>query len=384
MQALTDHGSLAPLKYKGFGEPDLQDVRSSMGDFRADDLSLICDTEGAITSALDAWEQHGFGKRSIAFTVSVAHAESVAKAFNIRFNCQGHRAIVVTGDTPLGERQTHFAAIAAGPGTHGGVTMLVSCAALSTGFDVPAIEVGLLMRPTKSFAVHMQQIGRVARPSLGTGKDHGLILDLAGNVSRLGFPEDLSEAMSWETVLFPAKTAGSGPPPTRVCPECKAIERASAKRCSQCDYEFPMNSHRLEAIGQVVDLRRNRSKTPLDTSKWVEADYRAYYRGLRMQAWTRGQIITTAYAMYMAKKFPAPFDTPKREWCFGSLFGDRPTKANAAAFYSRLVQWQEAKQKDYAWMIQRFAEEFGKSVSLSTAKAEYETTIAPMLGEKAV
>jgi hypothetical protein len=88
--------------------------------------------------------------------------------------------------------------------------------------------------------------------------------------------------------------------------------------------------------------------------------------------------------MYLAKKFPAPFDTPKREWCFGSLFGDRPTKANAAAFYSRLVQWQEVKQKDYAWMIQRFAEEFGKSVSLSTAKAEYEATIAPMLGEKAV
>jgi hypothetical protein len=55
----------------------------------------------------------------------------------------------------------------------------------NTGFDLPALEVAVMARPTKFAGLYVQSVGRVLRLSPGTGKTRALILDVVGAV-RLG------------------------------------------------------------------------------------------------------------------------------------------------------------------------------------------------------
>ena len=98
--------------------------------------------------------------------------------------------------------------------------VLTSCNVISIGFDEPSVEVGLMLRPTQSSAMHFQQLGRVMRISPQTGKAYGIILDQAGNLQRLGFPEDV------EDYTLPTQnrsTGGGGVAPTKPCPACGRI-----------------------------------------------------------------------------------------------------------------------------------------------------------------
>jgi superfamily II DNA or RNA helicase len=130
------------------------------------------------------WRRLVPGKRTIAFCVDIEHARHVAE----EFRRAGIPADTVEGNTPIKERQRMYADC-----EKNGFLLLTSCNVISIGFDEPSVEVGLLLRPTQSSALHIQQIGRVMRISPQTGKACGIILDQAGNLERLGFPEDIDE-----------------------------------------------------------------------------------------------------------------------------------------------------------------------------------------------
>jgi DNA repair protein RadD len=61
----------------------------------------------------------------------------------------------------------------------GEIEILVSCDLISEGLDVPSVGAIILLRPTESLALAMQQIGRWMRPA--EGKAHLCVLDHAGN-----------------------------------------------------------------------------------------------------------------------------------------------------------------------------------------------------------
>ena len=73
----------------------------------------------------------------------------------------------------------------------GDTTLLVNCMVLAEGFDCPAIDTIVLLRPTQSRALLCQQVGRVTR--LWPGKEFGLILDFFWLTARhkLCAPADL-------------------------------------------------------------------------------------------------------------------------------------------------------------------------------------------------
>src|SRR5258705_13728283 len=61
-----------------------------------------------------------------------------------------------------------------------GETLILSNVDLfSEGFDVPAIEAVLMLRPTKSLGLYLQMVGRALRPTVN--KSHAIIIDLVGN-----------------------------------------------------------------------------------------------------------------------------------------------------------------------------------------------------------
>ncbi|MEO1148313.1 MAG: DEAD/DEAH box helicase, partial [Cyanobacteria bacterium J06638_22] len=163
-------GFLAPMKYYGMpleNQIDLDGVRTVGGDFDERDLKIACDRPELVQRIVEEWHRLTPDKRSIAFCVDVEHAHHVADAFNQA----GIPAATVEGNTPIKERHRLYRAL-----RDEDILVLTSCNVISIGFDEPSVEVGLLLRPTQSRALHFQQIGRVMRISPRTDKLHGTIL----------------------------------------------------------------------------------------------------------------------------------------------------------------------------------------------------------------
>ncbi|WP_428266246.1 DUF3427 domain-containing protein [Haliangium sp.] len=108
--------------------------------------------------------------RGLGFCVSVAHARFMAKAFN----GAGVAAVAVWSDTPDGERQAALRDLAAGR-----VQVVFSVDLFNEGVDVPAVDTLLLLRPTDSPTLFLQQLGRGLRRH--DGKSVCTVLDFVGH-----------------------------------------------------------------------------------------------------------------------------------------------------------------------------------------------------------
>lgn len=107
--------------------------------------------------------------RALAFCVSVEHAEFMARALTAR----GVPARAVHGQTPASER-------AAAPGLlqRREVNVLCTCDLYNEGVDLPYVDTLLLLRPTQSATLFLQQLGRGLRHS--KDKPSCLVLDFIG------------------------------------------------------------------------------------------------------------------------------------------------------------------------------------------------------------
>src|SRR5690606_40419450 len=98
---------------------------------------------------------------------------STAESFAQDFRDQGISTEVVTGSTPVEERQEIFKRY-----QERETQVLANCMVLTEGWDMPQAEVAVIARPTQSRGRFIQMAGRVLRPL--PGKDKALILDVVG------------------------------------------------------------------------------------------------------------------------------------------------------------------------------------------------------------
>ncbi|WP_448562251.1 DEAD/DEAH box helicase [Trichothermofontia sp.] len=351
-------GMLAPMRY--FGLPmadqiDLAGVRTIAGDYAESDLKNACDRPALIQRIVEEWQRLTPGKRTIAFCVDITHAEHVAAAFQT----VGVPAAMVSGEMPVADRQPLYEALGRGE-----LLVLTSCNVISIGFDRPEVEVGLLLRPTQSLALHHQQIGRVMR--MAPGKTCGTILDQAGNLLRLGFPEDLDAY----TLTCGETTSGESIIPKRQCPQCNWVCHAALPRCPACGFQFP---NLATAVINEADLVEVLSQYEREASPAIRQQIH-HYRQLRQRGYQQGQDPTWA-----ALQFRHTFGVlPKRSWSKGAIFGHTPTQRDYETYLAHLKQMAIAQGKHYSWVHQEFLDEFGSDASHWIA-ARMQTTVKPAL-----
>jgi hypothetical protein len=186
---------------------DMSHVRTLGGDYHKGDLADAVDQRG-----LEHYRTHLDGRTAIGFTVTIAHAEHVAA----QFTAAGIVAASIDGTMSRDERRALVDRLRCGD-----LKILTSCQIISEGFDAPAVNGALLLRPTQSFALYRQQIGRCLRPKPDGSK--AIILDHVGNVERFGLPDAHHE---WS--LDSQK---------RTLAEKR--ELADFRKCKACDVVFP-------------------------------------------------------------------------------------------------------------------------------------------------
>src|SRR5690606_35885928 len=148
---------------------DLASVARSRGDYQEGQLGEALEASGAGPVIAKAYKDHAGNRQGVLFTPTVSTAESFAQDFRD----QGISTEVVTGSTPVQERQEIFNRY-----QERETQVLANCSVLTEGWDMPQAEVAVIARPTQSRSLFIQMAGRVLRPF--PGKEKALILVVVG------------------------------------------------------------------------------------------------------------------------------------------------------------------------------------------------------------
>lgn len=241
---LVGAGHLAP--YRLFCPPsdiDLSGIKTTAGDYQRSGLSSRLDRPEITGDAVEHYRKYANGTPFVAFCVSVEHAAHVAE----QFRGAGIPTRNLDGTMPADERRSILNGLRSGQ-----IAGVASCDLISEGFDLPRITTAILLRPTKSLIIYVQQTGRALRPF--DGKDHAIILDHAGNALRHGLP-DQGRAWSLEGRGKGARSAHEAGIQIRHCRLCFAVYPGGLDRCPHCNGLAERTGRKIEERdGELIEI----------------------------------------------------------------------------------------------------------------------------------
>lgn len=254
---------MSELKSRGFltgydiyTHPDVAEIggkfRMSMGDFDKAQISEAVDKPKIIGNAVAHYSKICPGAPFIAFCANVAHAENTALAFRNA----GYNVVSLDGGMDKDVRKRAIESLANGS-LHG----ITSCDIISEGTDIPRATVAILLRPTASETLFLQQVGRVLRPVYSgdydlsgddgrlaaisaSEKPRAIILDHVGNVGefkkdqfipRHGLP-DADRDWSLDAKKRKKSSAKATSVPIRVCENCYLTYPPRLNVCPGCGH----------------------------------------------------------------------------------------------------------------------------------------------------
>ncbi|HEX3444779.1 MAG TPA: DEAD/DEAH box helicase, partial [Chthoniobacterales bacterium] len=225
---------------------DLRGVKRTAGDFNIGDLSEAIGHE-LEKAAEQVVKNIADRNRVLAFTPTIDEARIFAQLCAER----GVKADYVSGAcSNRDEKVARF--------KDGDIKLLANCLVLTEGFDCPAIDTVVLLRPTQSRALLCQQVGRVTR--LWPGKEFGLLLDFFWLTAR-------------HKLCAPADLDGVEEEPAAVDPDIP--EPGRRKSLAQ----------KLQEEGALeerdFDPLANQPADPFDVDAWLSVDHLFYDPYLR-------------------------------------------------------------------------------------------------------
>lgn len=243
---LMAEGFLSRCRVFAPAQVDVTGIKRTGGDYNKQELSAAMNKPKITGDAIEHYKKHADSLPAVAFCVSIEHAKEVSEAFTKA----GYASVHVDGSMTEEERASKLNGLASGK-----YKVITSCDLISEGVDVPCITVGILLRPTQSTSLYLQQVGRCLRPA--PGKKEAIILDHAGNAIKHGLPDQdrdwtLEEGLKEENRPKLAKAWR--------CPVCFAVHEP-AVQCPVCGYIYPAQEREkrrpVEVDGQLVELTTN-------------------------------------------------------------------------------------------------------------------------------
>lgn len=236
---LTDYRIICPPS-----DLELLAQVGASGDWSSKQLREAAKRSHIVGDVVAQYVRWASGKLGITFSTDVETATEQTAAYRLA----GVRAETLTGKTDDYVRRMILRKFA-----NREIDQIVAVDIVSEGFDLPAIEVASMARPTASLALYMQQFGRTLRPLDGKGK--ALIIDHAANVIRHQGPPD--KPRLW--TLDRADKTRSGPSdaiPYKICTGCYEPYERIYRECPHCGhYDEPQSRASPKAVdGDMAEL----------------------------------------------------------------------------------------------------------------------------------
>jgi superfamily II DNA or RNA helicase len=233
---LIENKYLAPYEYYSVTVADLSDM-SDCND--AADLLMKSAVYG---KAIETWKRLAEGLPTVCYCASVKHSDETAKAFREA----GINAVHFDGTTPYAERKVIVDRFRAGE-----IQILCNCDLISMGFDMPDIGCVLMLRPTQSASLYIQQSGRALRYKPGKT---AVIIDAVANFMRFQLPDEPYE-WSLDIPIKQRKEINErGDFYIRTCPSCYMVF-PTAPACPYCGHTYPLHPREIKAR-EEIELKR--------------------------------------------------------------------------------------------------------------------------------
>lgn len=171
-------------------------------------------------------------KKTIIYCPSVAFSKSLESLGVVHFD----------GDTPKNKRDEIIDKFRKGE-----IMTISNVDLVGEGFDVPDCDTVILLRPTLSLSLYIQQSMRCLRPALDK---RATIYDLVGNVYRHGLP---TETREWSLTQDSKVRNASGEEDVivRRCHKCELIYRGSNSICPYCGNDNGKTRKQIEIDNEI-------------------------------------------------------------------------------------------------------------------------------------
>lgn len=235
---LIQHGRLAPYEYYAPTTVDTDGLRRVGGDFVVSDLEKLMNERAIYGNVIKAYSRFAPGERTIAYCVSVEHARATRDAFD----SAGVRAEFLHAGTPPKRRREILDDF-----RRGEFSVLCNVGIISEGVSIDEVTCCMLLRPTESVALGVQQMMRCMRYLPGkTAK----IIDMVGNYTRVGLPDDKREWSLGEPLKRKPRLDGEGNFYIRTCPNCYMVF-GTKPTCPYCGTEYPPHPREIKAHEEI-------------------------------------------------------------------------------------------------------------------------------------
>lgn len=259
-QWLIENHYLAPYKYYSVKLADTSNLHTVAGEFKQDEVAQLMENKEIYGDTVKQWKRLAEGKKTIVYCASVEASKMTAE----RFSSEGYSSIAIDGKTPQNERNEAMERFRSGE-----ITILCNCELFGEGLDVPDCECVVLLRPTQSLTLFIQQSMRSMRYMPGKT---AIIIDHVGNCYRHGLPDDERE---WS--LEP-KHKQENLVKIRECKECFAVYPPTLSKCPYCGAEATHEIRKTDKKTIEVDLvemkrqedLRNTSVAEVELKTWEE------------------------------------------------------------------------------------------------------------------
>ena len=233
---LIELGYSAPYKlYAPKINIDLSHVSMSGSDFNNQELATVMMDKKVYGDIIKYYHELAEGKQSLAYCTNVKHSESICELFN----SNGIPAAHMDASTPEKQREQIMVDYKAGK-----YKVLCNCNLISEGITLPECECCMLLRPTQSETLYIQQACRCLTPAPGKT---AVIIDFVGNCYAHGTP---TERRVYETKETGKRIRNSSREPEVTCRECHhcfRVYRGTDRICPYCGEDNGKTRRQIEA-----------------------------------------------------------------------------------------------------------------------------------------
>lgn len=235
---LIEHKRLAPYEYYAPSTVDTSSLRTVGGDYVISELEQLMNERAIYGNVIESYLRFAEEEQAIAYCVSVSHARSTADSFNRA----GIRAEVLSSGTPSKRRAEIMDDFRKGL-----ITVLCNVGIISEGISIDNVSCCMLLRPTESIALGIQQMMRCMRylPDK-TAK----IIDFVGNYLRVGLPDDERDWSLDKPISKRKQLNEHGNFYIRTCPECFMVFKTDTS-CPFCGTPYPLSPREIKAHEEI-------------------------------------------------------------------------------------------------------------------------------------
>lgn len=230
---------LAPYRYYAPAVADLSALKRKGSDFDGEQASDILTQRAVFGDVIGHYHSLAPDKKAICYCASIRHSKAMAA----EFRAAGVNAVHFDGDTPKTERTKIIEDFRAGA-----VQILCNVDLISVGFDCPDCACCILLRPTMSTALYIQQACRALRPAPGKT---AIILDHVGNVLRHGLPDEPRQWTLEGGMQKRQPFTDTGRIPVRTCLRCYSAYDGRLKSCPYCNEPAQLTVQELKNIKEI-------------------------------------------------------------------------------------------------------------------------------------